>query len=51
MYFDEYYLILVVPTLLLSVWAQIMVKSTFAKYSKIICSRKIKGVAPVPADV
>jgi Zn-dependent membrane protease YugP len=43
MYFDGYYLILVVPTLLLSVWAQIMVKSTFAKYSKILCSRKITG--------
>ncbi|GHV95524.1 zinc metallopeptidase [Spirochaetia bacterium] len=43
MYFDEYYLILVVPTLLLSIWAQIMVKSTFAKYSKIRCSRNITG--------
>jgi len=44
MYFDEYYLILVVPTIILSLWAQIMVKSTFAKYSKISCSRKITGV-------
>jgi Zn-dependent membrane protease YugP len=43
MYFDYYYLILVVPTLLLSLWAQIMVKSTFAKYSKIACSRRITG--------
>ena len=43
MYLDYYYLILVVPTLILSVWAQIMVKSTFAKYSKIPCSRKITG--------
>jgi Zn-dependent membrane protease YugP len=43
MYFDEYYLILVVPTILLSLWAQIMVKSTFAKYSKIRCSRNITG--------
>jgi len=43
MYFDQYYLILVVPTLLLSLWAQIMVKSTFAKYSKIACSRRITG--------
>ncbi|MDR2730808.1 MAG: zinc metallopeptidase [Treponema sp.] len=43
MYFDEYYLILVVPAFLLSVWAQIMVKSTFSKYSKIPCSRKITG--------
>ena len=43
MYFDYYYLILVVPTLLLSLWAQIMVKSTFAKYSKIACSKRITG--------
>ena len=43
MFFDEYYLILVVPTLILSFWAQIKVKSTFAKYSKIPCSRKITG--------
>jgi Zn-dependent membrane protease YugP len=43
MYFDYYYLILVVPTLILSLWAQIMVKSTFAKYSKISCSRRITG--------
>jgi Zn-dependent membrane protease YugP len=43
MFFDYYYLVLVVPTLILSLWAQIMVKSTFAKYSKIHCSRKITG--------
>ncbi|MDR2479753.1 MAG: zinc metallopeptidase [Treponema sp.] len=43
MYFDYYYLVLVVPTLILSLWAQIMVKSTFAKYSKIACSRNITG--------
>ena len=43
MYFDYYYLILVVPTLLLSMIAQIMVKSTFSKYSKIRCSRGITG--------
>jgi Zn-dependent membrane protease YugP len=43
MYFDYYYLILVVPTLILSLWAQIMVKSTFAKYSRIACSRNITG--------
>jgi Zn-dependent membrane protease YugP len=41
--FDEYYLILVVPTLILSMWAQFKVKSTFSKYSKIPCSRKITG--------
>ncbi|MCL2759851.1 MAG: zinc metallopeptidase [Treponema sp.] len=44
MFFDEYYLILVAPTLLLSLWAQVKVKSTFTKYSKISCSRRITGV-------
>ena len=43
MYFDSYYLILVVPTLLLSMIAQILVKSTFSKYSRIRCSRNITG--------
>jgi Zn-dependent membrane protease YugP len=42
-FFDYYYVILVVPTLILSLWAQIMVKSTFSKYSKIPCSKKITG--------
>jgi Zn-dependent membrane protease YugP len=41
--FDEYYLLLVVPTFILSLWAQVKVKSTFAKYSKIACSRRITG--------
>jgi len=40
---DVYYLVLVVPTILLSLWAQIKVKSTFAKYSKVQCSRRITG--------
>ncbi|MDR2923281.1 MAG: zinc metallopeptidase [Treponema sp.] len=43
MYFDYYYLILVVPTIILSLVAQIMVKSTFAKYSKVPCSKRITG--------
>jgi Zn-dependent membrane protease YugP len=43
MYFDYYYLILVVPAIVLSLWAQIMVKSTFARYSRIPCSRRITG--------
>jgi len=43
MFFDSYYLILVVPTLLLSIAAQILVKSTFSKYSHIRCSRNITG--------
>jgi len=41
--FDYYYLVLVVPTIILSMIAQIMVKSTFAKYSKVQCSKRITG--------
>jgi len=44
MFFDQYYLILVVPTLLLSLWAQFKVKSTFSKYSKVACSKGITGM-------
>jgi Zn-dependent membrane protease YugP len=43
MLFDYYYLVLVVPTLILSMIAQIMVQSAFSKYSKIKCSRNITG--------
>lgn len=45
MFFGQYYLMLVVPTLLLSLWAQFKVKSTFAKYSKVPSSRRITGQA------
>ncbi|MDR2486256.1 MAG: zinc metallopeptidase [Treponema sp.] len=41
--FDIYYLVLVVPTILLSLYAQVLVKSTFAKYSRIKSSRNISG--------
>ena len=41
---DYYFLILVLPALLLSLVAQVMVKSTFAKYSKIRCSKNITGL-------
>jgi Zn-dependent membrane protease YugP len=41
--FDIYYLVLVVPTILLSLWAQFKVKSTFDKYSRVRCSRGITG--------
>jgi len=40
---DIYYIILVVPTLILSMVAQLMVKSTFSKYSQVRCSRSITG--------
>ncbi len=43
MYFDYYYLILVVPTLLLSLYAQFKVKSAFSKYSQVQTMRKISG--------
>ena len=43
MFFDTYFLVLVVPTLILSLLAQFMVKSTFAKYSNIRSSRNISG--------
>jgi uncharacterized protein len=44
LFFDQYYLYLVVPAIILSLFAQIKVKSTFAKYSKIQCSRGITGM-------
>jgi len=40
---DSLYIILVVPTIILSLWAQFKVKSTFAKYSQIRCSKGISG--------
>ena len=50
MYFDYYYLILVVPALLISCLAQFFVKSTFSKYSKKISQRNITvstcGIVP-----
>ncbi len=35
MYFDMYYLILVIPAMIFSMWAQVKVNSTFNKYSKV----------------
>ena len=45
MYIDFYYVILVIPALLLSLWAQFRVQSTFAKYSCVPSSRGITGAA------
>ncbi len=42
-YMDRYYLILVVPALIISMIAQIQVKSTFNKYSKIGNSKHMTG--------
>ncbi len=38
-YFDYYYIILIVPALLISLWAQAKVNTTFNKYSKVHASR------------
>ena len=43
MQIDIYYIILVLPTVVLSMVAQFMVKSTFSKYSNIRCSKNITG--------
>lgn len=43
--FDSYYILLVVPTLLLSLWAQIKVNYTFAKYSKVQCKSGLSGAS------
>lgn len=43
MYFDYYYLILVVPALLISIFAQFKVKSTFSKYAKKMSDKNITG--------
>lgn len=40
---DQYYLLLVVPMLLLSLVAQVMVKSAFNKQSKVLSSRGLTG--------
>lgn len=42
-YMDQYYLILVVPTLIISLIAQIRVKGTFNKYSNIGNSKNMTG--------
>ncbi|QQO10245.1 zinc metallopeptidase [Breznakiella homolactica] len=43
MYIDPLYIILVVPTLILSLVAQVLVKSTFSKYSHVQSSKHITG--------
>ncbi len=41
--FDIYYFILVLPAVLLSLWAQVRVNSTFSKYQKQISQRRMTG--------
>ena len=43
--FDTYYLILVVPALLVSLACQAMVSAAFGKYSKVANARKLTGAA------
>ena len=40
---DYYYIVLVLPAVILSLLAQVLVKSTFSKYSRIRCSRQVTG--------
>jgi Zn-dependent membrane protease YugP len=46
---DPLWLILTVPALLLSIWAQIRVKSTFARYSKVGVSSGMSGAEAATA--
>ena len=43
MFFDKYYLLLVVPTLILAIYAQIKVKTTFAHFSKEESKHRVTG--------
>ena len=43
LYYDRYYILLVVPMLILSLVAQAMVKSTFNKQSKVFSARGLTG--------
>lgn len=40
---DYWYIVLVLPTLLIAMWAQFNVQSTFKKYSKVISMRRMTG--------
>ncbi|MEG2053503.1 MAG: zinc metallopeptidase [Oscillospiraceae bacterium] len=43
MYFDPYYFILVIPAMLIALWAQIKVKSTFARYNNVRLTSGMTG--------
>ncbi|MBQ2963304.1 MAG: zinc metallopeptidase [Clostridia bacterium] len=43
LYWDKYYFLLVVPMLILSLVAQVMVKSAFTKQSKVLSARGLTG--------
>ncbi|MBQ8014654.1 MAG: zinc metallopeptidase [Clostridia bacterium] len=42
-FFDYYYIILVIPAMILAVWAQVRVKSTYNKFEKVGNTRRITG--------
>jgi len=41
--FDIYYIVLILPAILISLWAQVRVSSTFNKYSKVYSNRGMTG--------
>ena len=43
LFMDYYYIILVIPAMILAVWAQYKVKSTYNKFSNVENSRRITG--------
>lgn len=43
MFFDRYYLFLVVPAMLFALWAQMQVSGTFAKYAQVSNGRMMTG--------
>lgn len=40
---DYYYLVLVIPALIIAGWAQMRVSTTFSKYSHVHCTRRLTG--------
>ena len=42
-FMDYYYIILVIPAMLLALWAQVKVKSTYNKFSKVSNTKGITG--------
>ena len=46
---DMYYIVLVVPCIILAFWAQSKVKSTFGKYSQVLNRRGLSGAQAADA--
>ena len=49
MFFDYYYLVLVMPAILFALWAQAQVSGTFAKFSKVRTMRGLTGAQAAEA--